>query len=62
MGNYTLVGVNGNAFAIIGYVQNAMKKEGYPREDINKYIDKAQSGDYDNLLSVSIAQVDELNE
>jgi len=58
---YNLVGVNGNAFAVMGYVGNAMKKEGKSQEDVKKYYDDAQSGDYNNLLAVSSDMVDKLN-
>lgn len=59
---YTLIGVDGNAFAIMGYVSKAMKKEGYSREEIEAYYKRAQSSDYDNLLMESITMIEELNE
>lgn len=34
---YTLVGVNGNVFAIIAYVVNCMKQEKMPRESIETF-------------------------
>lgn len=34
---YTLVGVNGNVFAIIAYVVNCMKQEKMPRESIEAF-------------------------
>lgn len=59
---YSLVGVDGNAFCIMGYVSKAMKRTGYEREDVDKYLKKAQSSDYDNLVSVSFDQIEEVNE
>jgi hypothetical protein len=34
---YTLVGVDGNVFAVIGYVVNCMKKEKMPPESIETF-------------------------
>lgn len=59
---YSLIGVNGNAFAIMGYVRNCMQKEGKTEEEKKAYIDTARSGDYNNLLAVSLGMIDELNE
>lgn len=59
---YTLVGVNSNAFAVMGYVVNAMTKEGFSQKEINAYHDRATSSDYDNLLRESIEMVDKCNE
>ena len=54
---YTLVGLNGNAYSIISYVKNAMRKEGFSQEEINEYYSKATSGDYTNLINVSEEQI-----
>lgn len=59
---YTLVGCDGNAFAVMGYVTNAMKKEGKTQAEIRAYRTDAMSGDYNNLLAVSMEVLDELNE
>ena len=48
---YNLVGIDGNAYSIMGYVSN-----------IHDYITRATSSDYDNLLRVSIDMIDKLNE
>lgn len=48
-----LVGEDGNAFAIIGKVQEALRRAGYDRDYIKEYVDKATSGDYNNLLVVT---------
>ena len=39
---YTLVGVNGNAFAIMGYVVRAMKLEHKSKDEIDAYIRKCE--------------------
>ena len=33
-----LVGEDGNAFAILGRVQNSMRRAGVPKEEIDKFI------------------------
>jgi hypothetical protein len=45
-----LVGEDGNAFSIMGRAQSAARRAGVPKEEIDKYLAEAQSGDYDNLL------------
>lgn len=58
---YDLVGVDGNAYSIMGYVTRAMRMEGRAKEDIDAYLTLAKSGNYDNLLAVSFAMIDDLN-
>lgn len=58
---YSLVGVGGNAFAIIGYITRIMRRNHLPKERINDYVNKAMSGDYDNVIQQSLEIVDELN-
>ena len=62
MTKYSLIGVDGNAFAVMGYVRNAMKAEGSSKEDIDNYTKDATSGDYHHLLMVSAEMVEFLNE
>lgn len=45
-----LIGEDGNAFAIMGRVQRALKQHGVAKEEINEYLRESQSGDYDHLL------------
>lgn len=59
---YTLVGVNGNAHAIMAYVRQAMRREGRPMAECKDYTQKAMSGDYNHLLTLSIDILDKLNE
>lgn len=58
---YTLVGVNGNAFAIMGYVVHAMKLEHKSKDEIDAYIRNAKSSDYTHLMAVSVDMCEELN-
>ena len=62
MEEYTLVGVDGNAFSVIGYVSKAMRKEGKTKDENTAYLKKAMAGNYDNLLCISMEKIDELNE
>jgi len=50
----TLVGEDGNAFFIMGRVTKAMKLAGVSKEEIATYLKEAKSGDYDNLLAVTM--------
>ena len=59
---YTLVGVDGNAYAIMGYVRIAMRRAGMSREDIDAYTKDATSSDYYHLLVVSCEIIDKVNE
>lgn len=53
-----LIGEDGNAYAILGKVRKQMKQEGWTKEEIKEYMDKATSGDYDNLLRVTMEYAD----
>jgi hypothetical protein len=46
----------------MGYVSNAMKKEGKSEEEIRTYRERATSGDYQNLLCESMDVIDTLNQ
>lgn len=59
---YCLIGVDGNAFNVMGYVRRAMKETGFTREEIEAYTKDATSGDYNHLLVVSIDMIDKCNE
>ncbi len=52
-----LIDTNGNSFAIIGRVKDALQKAGADNEYVMKYQMKAMSGDYDNLLCVTMNYV-----
>ena len=52
-----LIGQDGNAFFIIGTVRKALLKEGMGQE-AKEFMEKATSGDYNNLLRVVMEYVD----
>jgi len=45
-----LSGQDGNAFMILGRVRKAMHGYGVPREEIEKFVEEAMDGDYDEML------------
>lgn len=49
-----LVGVDGNAFSILGYTTRALRRAGNPPEVVEAYKAEATTGDYDHLLAVSM--------
>ena len=49
--NLNLIGVNGNAFMIIGVFKRQAQKEGWTPEEIDKVILEAKSSDYVHLLA-----------
>ena len=53
-----LTGKDGNAFAILGKVILAMRRAGIKSDEIQAYRKEATSGDYDNLLRVTMQWVE----
>lgn len=49
-----LVGRDGNAFAILGAVDKALRLSGVGKDERSKYMSEATAGDYDNLLRVTM--------
>jgi len=45
-----LVGSDGNAFAILGRVCEALKRAGASQAEIDEFMAQAMAGDYDHLL------------
>lgn len=53
-----LVGEDGNAFAIIGRVSGAMRREGIDSDVIDTFIEECMSDDYNHLLRTCMKYVD----
>ena len=53
-----LVGINGNAFVIMGAFQVAACEAGWSKEETKQVLDEAMSGDYDHLLDVILSHCD----
>lgn len=45
-----LVGLDGNAFSLMGAFKKAAQRAGWTQAEIKLVLDKAMSGDYNNLL------------
>jgi hypothetical protein len=54
-----LVGMDGNAYSILGRCHGAAMKFGWSKERWREFSDKAKSGDYDNLLRTVMEEFDE---
>ena len=52
--DFSLLGIDGNAFVIVGAFSNAAKKHGFDSGEINQVLEEAKSGDYDHLLQTII--------
>lgn len=50
-----LVGLDGNAFVLMGAFQRAAKRQGTPKDEIKAVLDDCMSGDYDHLLQTLVA-------
>jgi hypothetical protein len=50
----TLLGLNGNAFNLLGQFQRAAREQGWPADQIKAVIEEATSADYDHLLCTLI--------
>lgn len=46
-----LVGLDGNAFSILGRIQGIMKKNKLPQSEIDTFMEEAMSSDYNHLLN-----------
>lgn len=59
---YSLIGIDGNAYAIMGYVVEVMKENGYSQSEIDDYLNNAKSSDYNNLICESHNILEIINE
>ena len=53
-----LVGVNGNAYNILGIAKEALMNADADSEYVDQYLEEAMSGDYDHLLQVTMEYAD----
>ena len=49
-----LIGVDGDAFSVMGIAVRALKSEGNDSEVVDAYQKEAMSGDYDHLLQTTM--------
>lgn len=55
----SLVGLDGNAFSLMGAFAVSAKLQGWTKEEVKIVTDACMSGDYDHLLQVLIAHTDD---
>ena len=53
-----LIDRDGNAFAIMGAVTNAMRRAGVSKEERDLYFKEATAGDYNQLLATTMEWVE----
>ena len=56
-----LVGLDGNAFVIMGTWRSNALRQGWSQEEVRAVLDEAQSGDYDHLLATIAMNTTEPN-
>ena len=54
-----LVGLDGNAFSLMGAFQRNARRQGWSADEISTVINECMSGDYDHLLNILIAHTEE---
>jgi len=59
---YSLIGIDGNAYSLMGYTKRAMTETGFSKADTDKMIEDATSGDYNNLICVCDSWIQKCNE
>jgi hypothetical protein len=57
--NGNLLGVDGNAFGIMGYTAGRLRMADWPKDDITKVMEIAQSGGYDNVIATCLTVLEE---
>ena len=53
-----LIGLDGNAFSLMGAFQKQALHEGWSQEEVNLVLEKCTSGDYDNLIATLVEHCD----
>jgi len=46
-----LIGIDGNAYALMSAFQRQARKEGWPPDEVSAVMKEAMSGDYNHLLT-----------
>lgn len=55
----TLVGLDGNAFVLLGSFKRAARRQGWSSEEIDMVINKCKEGNYDDLICTLMAHIEE---
>lgn len=54
-----LVGLDGNAFSLMGAFQTNARRQGWNKEEIKEVLEKCMSGDYNHLLYTLVEHTEE---
>ena len=57
-----LVGLDGNAFSLMGAFSKQARREGWTKEEIKGVLDECMTGDYDHLLCTLMEHTQEPEE
>ena len=57
-----LVGLDGNAFSLIGAFSKNAKRQGWTKEEIDVVLNECQTGNYDHLLQTLMANTESIDE
>ncbi len=57
-----LVGLDGNAFSLMGAFSSNARRQGWTKDEVDTVINECMSGDYDNLISVLVAHTEEVDD
>lgn len=59
---YSLVGLDGNVFNVMGYVTAAMRKCGFTKQEIDNYLKECTSQDsYSKVIVISLEYLNKCN-
>lgn len=59
---YSLVGIDGNVFNVMGYVTEAMRKTGHSKADIDAYLKECTMSDcYSRVIVISLEYLNKCN-
>lgn len=50
-----LVGLDGNAYSLMGAFSHRARKEGWTKDEINAVLEECEASDYDHLLMTLVA-------
>lgn len=55
-----LVGLDGNAFVLMGTFQRNARRQGWSKQEVDTVIKECMSGDYNHLLVTLVAHTEEV--
>lgn len=55
----SLVGIDGNAFMLMGYFQKLAREQGFSKEWIQGVLDEAMSSEYNHLVATLLDNIED---